>query len=637
VETNSYTSISRKFFNGSDYLIAVGSFILLIGLPFHLVIKSLIPGLIGSYWKEFLLGALVVIWCLQSIVLRRPLLTRTPLDIGIGIYIAVVTIGFLKDPTNIIRWWGLYISLLYLPLVFLIRAVLKRFPQLWMPFIVTLVSVGGIVAVGGLVEFLIDRSLWPSAEVITRQGFPDVYVYGTHLRRVYFVFDSPTTLANTLGMLVPLAFALFFSVKRLYYRIAAGIAAVLMVACILLTFSRGIWVALALSIILVLLYQWVLERNRTYLIAVTLSGLAVLALGIGFLLLRPTPAPNTNAYSIELTAAEYNQIPMGSLTEMDLLTPQNAPVEFQQWSLYDALDQKEDSRKVAYTPPTALGPGELVSRVTIPESGAFRFSIAFNPEVWVSTKGDGANFQVLLSDPSSGGSSTVVFQRYINPKGNPSDRRWRNYLVDLAQWSGKPVNITLRVDAGPRSDYGFDWVGWADTQIGSVSPAIFQAHRSGPSNPVVDHLASVSDWTQDETNRDRLMAWNLSFATWGSSPIWGNGLGTTGAAALRTMPEKAFVTESQLLKSLVELGIPGVASWAILWGIILVVAYRAHRNERKVDRRWILLGILGSMLIVFIEGMVYQNLEAKQVNAIFWTLIGLLGFFAADQNKSLSD
>jgi O-antigen ligase len=180
-------------------------------------------------------------------------------------------------------------------------------------------------------------------------------------------------------------------------------------------------------------------------------------------------------------------------------------------------------------------------------------------------------------------------------------------------------------------------VGWADTQIGSVSPAIFQAHRSGPSNPVVDHLASVSDWTQDETNRDRLMAWNLSFATWGSSPIWGNGLGTTGAAALRTMPEKAFVTESQLLKSLVELGIPGVASWAILWGIILVVAYRAHRNERKVDRRWILLGILGSMLIVFIEGMVYQNLEAKQVNAIFWTLIGLLGFFAADQNKSLSD
>jgi hypothetical protein len=44
--------------------------------------------------------------------------------------------------------------------------------------------------------------------MLQRQGFSDVFVYGTQLRRVYFVFDSPTTLANSLGLLLPIAVAL---------------------------------------------------------------------------------------------------------------------------------------------------------------------------------------------------------------------------------------------------------------------------------------------------------------------------------------------------------------------------------------------------------------------------------------------
>jgi hypothetical protein len=41
-----------------------------------------------------------------------------------------------------------------------------------------------------------------------------------------------------------------------------------------------------------------------------------------------------------------------------------------------------------------------------------------------------------------------------------------------------------------------------------------------------------------------------------------------------------------------------------------------------------LLGVLTSLLIVFIEGLVYQNLEVKQVNAYFWSLVGTLAFLA---------
>jgi len=37
---------------------------------------------------------------------------------------------------------------------------------------------------------------------------------------------------------------------------------------------------------------------------------------------------------------------------------------------------------------------------------------------------------------------------------------------------------------------------------------------------------------------------------------------------------------------------------------------------------------MGSLLVVFIEGLVYQNLEVKQVNAYFWTFVGLLAYLA---------
>jgi O-antigen ligase len=137
------------------------------------------------------------------------------------------------------------------------------------------------------------------------------------------------------------------------------------------------------------------------------------------------------------------------------------------------------------------------------------------------------------------------------------------------------------------------------------------------------------DWVRDETNRDRLAAWNLSLAAWRSAPLWGTGLGTTGAAALRTDPAQSFVTESQVLKALVELGLPGLLTLGYLWfeiGRAVHRVYRAHRRQDDPLGRPLLLGVAIGLLVVFIEGWVYQNLEVKQVNAYFWTLVGLLAF-----------
>jgi hypothetical protein len=81
-----------------------------------------------------------------------------------------------------------------------------------------------------------------------------------------------------------------------------------------------------------------------------------------------------------------------------------------------------------------------------------------------------------------------------------------------------------------------------------------------------------------------------------------------------------------VLKALVELGLPGLLVLGYLWFQAARVGYRAYLASGDPTGRALLLGILIGLLVIFVEGWVYQNLEVKQVNAVFWTLVGTLAF-----------
>jgi hypothetical protein len=294
----------------------------------------------------------------------------------------------------------------------------------------------------------------------------------------------------------------------------------------------------------------------------------------------------------------------------------------QSWSISDPLTGQEDIRDVLYQHPPESGKAEIIYRVDLPESSALRFSIALSPEVWTPEMGDGASFQIYILDTQSPANGEFVFVRYINPKMNPSDQRWRNYLIDLSPWAGKSVEIQLITEAGPNGDWSFDWAGWSDLQIVTIEPEYLNSVDK--ENAIVRHTGSILDWARDETNRDRIVAWNLSLESWRKAIFWGNGLGTTGVAALRAQPETAIVTESQVLKGLVELGIPGFLLLAFLWFQIAMTSFQAFQRASNPKIQILLIGVIVSLLIVFIEGLVYQNLEVKQVNAYFWTNVGVL-------------
>jgi hypothetical protein len=424
-------------------------------------------------------------------------------------------------------------------------------------------------------------------------------------------------------MLLPLALALVVLFNQTWKRIFAGIAAVLLSACIILTFSRGIWVSVILALVIMGILFGFLKKNWN---AVLIFGGSIIVIGFIWVLVTVTGAEEDGpGYQglVEISSTEYLGLPLEGISQSLLLVePEVGESIGQSWSLPDPLTGQEDIREVLYAHPPESGKEEIIYKIDIPESGALRFAIAMSPEVWTPEMGDGVSFQIYISEVQSPEDGQFVLVRYINPKLNPSDRRWRNYLVDLSHWAGQSVEIRLITEPGPDGDWAFDWAGWADLQIVTIDSNYFDLAET--ENAIVRHTKSILDWVRDETNRDRMAAWNLSFEAWRKAPIWGNGLGSTGAAALRTNPENAIVTESQFLKGLVELGIPGFLLLAFLWFQIAMTSFLTYQRTDNPKFKIILLGVIISLLIVFIEGLVYQNLEVKQVNAYFWVNAGIL-------------
>ena len=260
------------------------------------------------------------------------------------------------DRTGLVAGWGFYLSVLYLPVFWLVPTALHLHSTIHPPesggfedeqtqpdyeewitrLIIVMVAAGTLIAIGGIVEFLLDFPLWPSEEVVQRQGFSDVYIYNTQIRRVYFTLDSPTALANMLAMLLPLALALVVLFNQTWKRIFAGIAAVLLAACIILTFSRGIWVSVILALIIMGIMFGFLKKNWN---AVFIFGGSIIVIGFIWVLVTVTGAEEDGpGYQglVEISSTEYLGLPLEGISQSLLLVePEVGESIGQSWSLPD--------------------------------------------------------------------------------------------------------------------------------------------------------------------------------------------------------------------------------------------------------------------------------------------------------------
>jgi hypothetical protein len=122
------------------------------------------------------------------------------------------------------------------------------------------------------------------------------------------------------------------------------------------------------------------------------------------------------------------------------------------------------SQTIGYETRVALvqhPPARLVYSLTLPVEASLSFGIGMAPEVWSPERGDGMDYRVYVRDQEDGSLPQTVFHRYIDPKGNPDDRRWFDERLRLDRFGGRAVEIVFEVMPGPAGDASYDWGGWS--------------------------------------------------------------------------------------------------------------------------------------------------------------------------------
>ncbi len=90
-----------------------------------------------------------------------------------------------------------------------------------------------------------------------------------------------------------------------------------------------------------------------------------------------------------------------------------------------------------------------------------RFGMGLLPESW-DQAGDGVEFSVSVS---AAGAEEQVYSYYLNPKEDPSQRRWETARIDLSAYAGQEITLTLRTEGGEAGDIQYDWPCWGSPRI----------------------------------------------------------------------------------------------------------------------------------------------------------------------------
>jgi tetratricopeptide (TPR) repeat protein len=81
--------------------------------------------------------------------------------------------------------------------------------------------------------------------------------------------------------------------------------------------------------------------------------------------------------------------------------------------------------------------------------------MGINPTVW-DWMGDGVVYRVAVD-------GREVFTHALTAE--QARQGWQPARVDLGEWAGQTVRLTLITDPGPHGDGGGDWAGWGDVRV----------------------------------------------------------------------------------------------------------------------------------------------------------------------------
>lgn len=241
---------------------------------------------LSSGWDELLL-VFAAFWVLVERLGKEDAACRSsnPLDVFVLLFLVV---GFclmcFNDPFPAIQFAGYRATVQYMLWFFLVTRLLRNDRDFRILYL-TLVGFATLIALHGIYQYIVGVPM-PSTWVAAAE---------TAVRtRVYSIFGSPNIMGDFMVMFVPMAAALAYYTEDKRLQILAWSCTVLMCFACLFTMSRGAWAALAVAVLIFVLFV-----DRRLFLLLFAGGILLLFIPfvrtrIGFLFTDDFVAANTN-------------------------------------------------------------------------------------------------------------------------------------------------------------------------------------------------------------------------------------------------------------------------------------------------------------------------------------------------------
>lgn len=229
------------------------------------VLRTFVGGVLASAWDEAFLLALILLWLYKWAMCRseKPF-KAAPMDLPVVIFIAVMLVVLIvNSPDFSISLEGFRAVVQYILWYFVVLQLVKN--QEGAKGITTFfVAVVGLMAVHGVFQYIIGVEM-PA-------GWVDRNEAGVRTR-VYSILTSPNIFGSLLTLACPMAVSLCLEEKSTGRKIVFGGFALMMMASLVFTSSRGAWIGFAVAFLV-----YVLLKDKRLLIPGIIAIVLVIAL-----------------------------------------------------------------------------------------------------------------------------------------------------------------------------------------------------------------------------------------------------------------------------------------------------------------------------------------------------------------------
>lgn len=254
--------------------------------------------LISFRYVVILFGLVVISFVLKMIIDDNFKFIQIPIKYSIGLFIIPIVFAGITSITlgsSILKLIVYIIAFLFLILaVNLIDSKAKLYY-----LIMALIISATIVGLYGVYQYKVGVELKESW--IDKELNPDIQT------RVISTFDNPNVLAEYLILTIPITFALLWNTNSLVKRLLFLFSAAIQGLCILLTFSRGGWLGIFLSMLTFAIFV-----DRRLFLLYIIGGLGLIALSPKAIMTRISTIGNTKdsstAYRFPLWKATIDMI-----------------------------------------------------------------------------------------------------------------------------------------------------------------------------------------------------------------------------------------------------------------------------------------------------------------------------------------